>query len=76
MSDAVDQIRWKPMRGFMNPDEARTLGISPIQGRDYMAMWFFNRPLIVQRDPGIGITTMSKAVQERALVSCGLRIKK
>jgi len=69
----TDAIKWKPVAGQMTDDETRTLGVDPLKGRSYHALWFFRRPLIVQNERGVGWSTMSKAVQGRALASVGLK---
>jgi hypothetical protein len=73
VTEIADQIKWTPMKGLMNDAECKALGITPLPGRIYWAAWFFRRPLILQYRAG-SLTTMSKAVQERALVGCGLTV--
>lgn len=72
MSEVEDKIEWVPMKGQMNETECRTLGINPLPGVSYFAMWFFGQPLIVEYFRG-DLMSAHVSVQNRALTAIGVQ---
>lgn len=73
MSQTQQQIKWRPVLGQMNEEDVKGLGITTIEGRTYHCIAPFGRPMILQREKGVGWSMMSKAVHERAAAGAGLR---
>lgn len=68
----IEAIKWEPVHGRMDDQEAKTLGISPLPGRSYHALWPFGVPLICQRDHGVW-SILPRAIQERAMIGAGFK---